>query len=1137
MSALALSASAVALPALAQTSTPAPTPAPPPPPAGGYYTATGTRTADYNAALASWRNDAQFKVDYSKGFLGMEYAYVLGLSGKGQTVGINDAGVLASHPLFGGTGKFTGLRTAVPAGYGNDGLINPRRQWEEHGTHVAGTAAGGRVAGQLMFGNAFGANIYSATTNFAAGDFLWWRDQVMDGKTVATAQQNIVDLANTGKVRIVNNSWGSNTSLPYTATLAQAQAAFRQSLNGFYDPILRNDTLVVFSAGNGAGVHASVDAVTPLNDLRLRGNWLSVVNYRGNGTADPSSSLCGQTATWCVAGPGSAITSSIVDWTMNTAAVQAKYTRAMYPTIYAAGTVAALNTAAQNAFITVLNGYLNRKAAAANAGVAFNEDAEQTFVAQQAVAITLVYGSRFVGGDPDGFTSTLANILSNPANLPIFGGRDFPFNVLTRANDILQAELKTFITYNGPGYGALTGTSMAAPNITGMAAVLMEWFPDYNTSLISDILVSSSKDLDTPGVDLRSGWGAPQMGVALLGPTALRDTRTVTVDSGTVDLWANNIQDARDRYSPEVLAGFANDIGGLVKRGGGELILGGVNSYSGATRVDQGTLTVNGSLTRSALTAASGGTVGGTGTVASLTVASGGTLSPGNVGAIGTLSVTGRATLAAGSQYIADIGPSGSSDLLVAGSAVLQGGNLTLRPVNRVPRFGDAYTVLTASGGVTGTFGSTTAFSAILFPEAVYSANRVDVRVAARPYTSVVAATPVQTSYARLLDANRPAYSALSRTYDLLDLASVDTIRTSLEAIAPRSETMRRAIGVTATDNVARFYRDRIGALSPDTFNGGTLTMTGRPLEFAANAIVMPGQAAMVSDTSNAVVRENALPSNFSAFLSGGYLTGSGAAMPGAVPAGSRDEFDGFYIASGIEAQVDDTAILGFGLSYTDIDGDRSFGQSANGDLIQGTLYGRVGERFGGSFDAQVSAGVFQSRTRRTGTFAGTAFDLSGRDNALALSSEVGASYGFGSDRLRVAPRVAVRTNRIDFTPTAETGTGPALFYDADRFLSIQGRAGLQLDANEGGLRPIASAYFVHDFQDRADRFQAGFVGGTGARAPFLVASQDRNWGEMSYGFAYRTRGGIEFSAAADATFARKDVRNAGFRAGLKAPF
>ena len=484
-----------------------------PAPTGGYVMANGQRTADYNAALASWRQDKQFSVDYTKGYLGLEYAYVLGLSGKGQTIGINDAGVAMNHPLFAGSGKISGLRTPIPSTYGNDGLVNPRRPWEIHGTHVAGTAAGDRLANGVMFGNAFGANILSATTNFSAGDFLWWRDQVLDNVTVATAQENIPALAETGRVRIINNSWGSTTTQPYTLTPAQARGAFQQALGNFYDPVLKNDVLVVFSAGNGSGVHASIDAVTPLSDLRLRSNWLSVANYRANGIADPSTSLCGQTATWCVAGPGSSVVSAAPTYLVDGTAIRARYTRAMYPTIYAATTLTQLQNAAVNTWLGVLNDYLNRRDAAKASGRFFDEDAERTKVAQQAVGISLAYGARFMTPDPDGYTSRLAQILTISGNVALVG-RDFSYSVLTQANAIITAELQKYITFTGPGYAALTGTSMAAPNVSGFAALLMEYFPEYNTGLISDILVSSSKDLDAPGVDLRSGWGAADGGGA-----------------------------------------------------------------------------------------------------------------------------------------------------------------------------------------------------------------------------------------------------------------------------------------------------------------------------------------------------------------------------------------------------------------------------------------------------------------------------------------------------------------------------------------------------------------------------------------------------------------------------------------------
>ena len=165
--------------------------------------------------------------------------------------------------------------------------------------------------------------------------------------------------------------------------------------------------------------------------------------------------------------------------------------------------------------------------------------------------------------------------------------------------------------------------------------------------------MSSSLDLDTLGVDLKSGWGAPQMQVALQGPTALRDVRDVDVRVGTVDVWSNDIGDARDRYSAEVLASYPDDIGGIVKKGGGELILTGANDYNGVTRVEGGLLTVNGSLINSASTVAELGMLGGVGRLAGLTVEKGGVLAPGGSGNLfGTLTVADDAVFKAGSYPV-----------------------------------------------------------------------------------------------------------------------------------------------------------------------------------------------------------------------------------------------------------------------------------------------------------------------------------------------------------------------------------------------------------------------------------------------------------------------------------------------------
>ena len=102
-----------------------------------------------------------------------------------------------------------------------------------------------------------------------------------------------------------------------------------------------------------------------------------------------------------------------------------------------------------------------------------------------------------------------------------------------------------------------------------------------------------------------------------------------------------------------------------------------------------------------------------------------------------------------------------------------------------------------------------------------------------------------------------------------------------------------------------------------------------------------------------------------------------------------------------------------------------------------------------------------------------------------------GEGYLFGTDQLHIGPRVAVRASQLGFTPTVETGGGPALRYDADNYTSLQGRAGAVLDGAFGGFRPFASAYYVREFEDRAAFFTANFANGIGPSVAFALPSRD----------------------------------------------
>lgn len=145
--------------------------------------------------------------------------------------------------------------------------------------------------------------------------------------------------------------------------------------------------------------------------------------------------------------------------------------------------------------------------------------------------------------------------------------------------------------------------------------------------------------------------------------------------------------------------------GSFNKVGTGTLTLGGTSAaFSQATNVTAGTLSVNGSIANSAVNVAAAGTLGGTGTVGTTTI-TGGKLAPGN--SIGTLNVNGNLTLNAAAAYLLEVNPTTSDRVNVTGVATLGGAsvNATYAAGSYISK---QYTIVNATGGVSGTFGTLT---------------------------------------------------------------------------------------------------------------------------------------------------------------------------------------------------------------------------------------------------------------------------------------------------------------------------------------------------------------------------------------------------------------------------------------------
>ncbi|MGJ7903821.1 autotransporter domain-containing protein [Lysobacter sp. 1R34A] len=289
------------------------------------------------------------------------------------------------------------------------------------------------------------------------------------------------------------------------------------------------------------------------------------------------------------------------------------------------------------------------------------------------------------------------------------------------------------------GYGLKTGTSMAAPHVTGALGLLFERFPYMSSPQVRDVLLTTARDLGAPGVDEVYGWGLIDLRKAIDGPGRIRVDTDVVMDrpGGGAKVWDGKAWDD-----------WRNDIGGpgvLSKSGLGWLRLSGNNSFGGlkvkdgvleltgtntyAAQVEGGTLVVNGTLATASLPVLAGGALGGSGRIVG-DVRIEGAVSPGN--SIGTLSVQGNYLQAAGSTYVAELSAGGASDRIdVSGQARLEGGKLVVLHAPGQYMLGQSFNLISAAGGVSGQFASLdqTAFSPFLKFGLSYAANQVGIDV------------------------------------------------------------------------------------------------------------------------------------------------------------------------------------------------------------------------------------------------------------------------------------------------------------------------------------------------------------------------------------------------------------------------
>jgi len=564
---------------------------------------------------------------------------------------------------------------------------------------------------------------------------------------------------------------------------------------------------------------------------------------------------------------------------------------------------------------------------------------------------------------------------------------------------------------------------------------------------------------------------------------SLAGAGTVTLGPTTLTTGGNN--------TSTTFSGAISGNGSLTKTGTGTFTLSGANLYTGPTSVDSGTLDVTGSLV-SSVTVNSGGTLMGTGTIGGLSMNGGGIVRPD----IGTMTVGGNVAFGAGSTYQVEVNPTQSDKIAASGTATLSGGTVqaVVDPGAYAPL--TKYTILTANGGVGGSFANVTAGNlAFLTPSLSYDPNDVFLSLTRVAFTSA-AVTPNQFATANAIGAGAVG-SGLAVA---LVTQSAAGARQAFDALSGEIH----ASAQTAMLDDSLYLREAVlGRMRQASFTGGI-----GPMESLASGGPTLGYA---DESGSSPPRSSADPTPTDP--GGGLPAFSVKAASAAAPAttfwtqalGARGGFSGNGNAadmsrtlagffSGVDHRFGPNWLAGFAGGYTGSSvsvNDRA--SSANTDTAH--LAGYAGAAYGPWNLRSAAAASFGTlSTSRLIVFPGFVDSTTARYNAITAQIFGEVSYGVALGPIAAEPfggLAFVHLSSGSFVETAGAGSGIAALSgsgssDNVGYSTLGGRAAASYVLPNGMvLMPRVSAAWEHALGSLTPTAALTFQS-TGA--PFTVA-------------------------------------------------
>jgi autotransporter-associated beta strand protein len=541
---------------------------------------------------------------------------------------------------------------------------------------------------------------------------------------------------------------------------------------------------------------------------------------------------------------------------------------------------------------------------------------------------------------------------------------------------------------------------------------------------------------------------------------------------------------------------------GLTKTGTGTQILTGINPFTGPTLVNGGILEVDGSIGSNSTTAASGGTLRGTGTIGSSTasaaeIQSGGTLAPGSVlsATPSTLTFTGTLTFDAGSFFQTRVIPGGANDKVLANKATLNGGEVDVIVAGAgVFLPGTKYTILTAGGGVTGTFAalSFNTGSPFIVPNLGY--DPTDAFLQIKSDFAKLAQTPNQKAVATGVDnaGNAGGYGPAGAAF-LTALITNNTVATlpatlnslSGEGISGQQQTALNAgnVFVTTVLGQGTFWADD---RSNDIFglkDGG----------------YKDGPACSLKDGYDCAIVNRG---RFWAAGFGEYATLTGEASTGSATLKSHNA----GVATGVDYEVNRSLLLGIASGYSD--SSFSVKDRATTGTVEGGYFGIYGVERLGSFYVAGTADYahYNNTTDRFVTGLGPVEEERGRFSSEEWLARLETGNKYPVSGVNVTPFLGFQLAGLWNSAFSEHSTGLAgLHVNAQTIGSEIAFAGVQFDMKAvigGGwvLTPFVRFSWEHEF-DPSRSITASLVALPGSGFTVFGPSAAQDFVRLSSGF------------------------------------